>query len=494
MIFREARRYAIAVAATFAALYLRHLLAPLLGENNPYHTIWMAVVFSAWYCGVGPSIVTTVLGLLGVWYWFLPPAHSWVIPDRSQLFGALGFLVFSGAIIALGESNRRAAAQRFRLAAIVDYSDDAIVSKDLNGIIMTWNRGAERLFGWTEQEAIGRPITMLIPPELHSEESKILEQIKAGKPIERLETVRCTKTGERLAISLTISPVKDPTGRILGASKIAHDITERKRMEENLKNAHEELEDRVRQRTAELVGMNEELVKQADLVRDLSARLLQLQDEERRHIARELHDSVGQLLAAVTMNNSKVTREKSKLSPAAEKCVEENASLVEQALTEIRTMSHLLHPPLLDEIGLESAIKWYTEGFAERSKIEVGLDLPPDLGRLSSDIEIALFRVMQECLTNIHRHSGSTKAMIRLAQNHTRLELEVSDAGKGIPSEKLRTLTSSGSLGVGLRGMRERVRQLGGTLQIHSNGKGTKVTVSLPAPQAKVSSATDSFA
>jgi PAS domain S-box-containing protein len=405
----------------------------------------------------------------------------------------LGFLVFAGAIIALGESNRRASASRFRLAALVDWSDDAILSKDLDGIIMSWNRGAQRLFGWTEQEAIGQPVTILIPPELHKEESEILKQIRAGKPIERFETVRHTKTGEKIDVSLTISPVKDSTGRIIGASKIAHNITERKQMEANLKNANDALEDRVKQRTAELVGMNEELVSQADLVRDLSARLLQLQDEERRHIARELHDSVGQLLAAISMNISKIAREKAKLSPAAEKSAEENASLVEQALTEIRTMSHLLHPPLLDEIGLESAIKWYTEGFAQRSKIEVALDLPPDLGRLSSDLEIALFRVMQECLTNIHRHSGSTKAAIRFAQKQTSLELEVSDEGKGIPIEKQRTLNASGALGVGFRGMRERVRQLGGTLQIHSNGNGTKVSVTLPMRNAKASSATDSF-
>lgn len=493
MNFQNVRPYAIALATAFAALYLRHLLNPLLGQNNPYHTIWLAIVFCAWYCGIGPSILATVISLLGVWYWFLPPAHSWGIPGRSDLFGMLGFLVFSSAIIALGESNRRASATRFRLAALVDWSDDAILSKNLDGIIMSWNRGAQRLFGWTEREAIGKPILMIIPPELHSEESKILEQIRAGKPIERFETVRITKTGERREVSLTISPVKDSTGRILGASKIAHDITERKRMEVSLKNAHDELEDRVRLRTAELVGMNEELVKQADVVRDLSARLLQLQDEERRHIARELHDSVGQLLAAISMNISKVAGEKSKLSPAAEKCVEENAGLVEQALTEIRTMSHLLHPPLLDEIGLESAIKWYTEGFAQRSNIDVALDLPPNLGRLSSDIEIALFRVMQECLTNIHRHSGSTRAAIRLAQNHVGLELEVSDEGKGISTEKQRALNSSGSLGVGFRGMRERVRQLGGNLQIRSNGTGTMVTVTLPI-QAKASSATDTFA
>jgi len=202
-------------------------------------------------------------------------------------------------------------------------------------------------------------------------------------------------------------------------------------------------------------------------------------------MARELHDSVGQLLGAVNMNISKVLREKEKLSSVAEKCVEENAALIQKVSQEIRTVSYLLHPPLLDEVGLRSAVKWYIEGFAERSKINVSLDMSADFDRLSSDHEIALFRVVQECLTNIHRHSGSPKAAIHISRNDGRVHLEVKDEGSGMPLDKQVALNSTAALGVGVRGMRERLRQLGGSLEIQSNGKGTIVTAILPVDHPK---------
>jgi len=481
-------RYAQAILAAVAALYLRYLLIPILGEQNPYHTSWLAVVFCSWYCGVGPSIVCSLLCALGVDYFFLVPTHSLSIRDQSQLYGLLGFLIFSTAIIALGESNRRGATAQSLLAAIVNSSHDAIVSKNLNGIITSWNHGAESLFGWTSKEIIGQPITTIIPPELHDEEAVILKRISAGERIDHLETTRRKKAGDTVAVALTISPVKERDGRIVGASKIARDITERKLAEAQLKAVHDDLENRVRERTAEFQEKNEELTKQTQLVRDLSARLLQAQDAERRRIARELHDSVGQLLAAISMNISTVATEKEKLSPQAEQCVEENQKLVAQILTEIRTLSHLLHPPLLDEIGLESAIRWFADGFTQRSKIDVSLDIPPSgLARLTEDLEIAIFRIVQESLTNIHRHSGSPTARIRLAQEDGHVHCKISDDGAGMPPEKQLELNSHGVMGVGIRGMRERIRQLGGSLQIESNGNGTAVSVSLPVSRAHAS-------
>jgi PAS domain S-box-containing protein len=366
------------------------------------------------------------------------------------------------------------------LAAIVDSSDDAIVSKNLDGMITSWNRGAERLFGYSSQEAIGQNIRLIIPPDRWDEESKILARLSQGERVDHFETVRQRKDGTAIDISITISPVKDAAGRVIGASKVGRDISERKQTEARLKELHDHLELRVSERTAELQEKNQELVKQTEVVRDLSGRLLQIQDEERRRIARELHDSAGQLLAAINMNISKVAREKEKLSTGAGRSVEEAADLVQQALVEIRTMSHLLHPPLLDEVGLESAIRGFIEGFAQRSKIDVNLVVAPGFERLSPDQEIAIFRVVQECLTNIHRHSGSRKAEIRLTREHGCIHLEVSDEGKGIPLDKL-DLNSPATLGVGFRGMRERIRQLGGTLQVHSNGNGgTSVEATLP--------------
>jgi PAS domain S-box-containing protein len=211
---------------------------------------------------------------------------------------------------------------------------------------------------------------------------------------------------------------------------------------------------------------------------EFASRLQRMQDDERRRLSRELHDSVGQLLVAIKMNISVVRQEAYKLSTEAAKLVGDNAAMIDEIGNEIRTISHLLHPPLLDEVGLPSALRWYVDGFAQRSKIEATLDIPKNLNRLSQDMEIAVFRAVQECLTNIHRHSGSSTCAVKLTQDEHGLRVEVKDSGRGIPKAKQLTLPSSG--GVGLRGMQERIRQLGGTLEIDSSKNGTIITATLP--------------
>jgi signal transduction histidine kinase len=223
-----------------------------------------------------------------------------------------------------------------------------------------------------------------------------------------------------------------------------------------------------------------ELHRKTQQLEALNARMTMLQEEERRRIARELHDSIGQLLAAISMNSASVEAESHKLSPAASKKFAENTAMVQEISRQIRTISHLLHPPLLDESGLASALRWYVEGFSERSNIEARLGIPPDLGRLPEEMELSIFRLVQECLTNVHRHAASPTVGISITQNDSYLKIEIEDAGKGIPLEKQLALQSSAQAGVGFRGMRERLRRLSGTMQIQSDVRGTRVTAILP--------------
>ncbi len=239
-------------------------------------------------------------------------------------------------------------------------------------------------------------------------------------------------------------------------------LKERRTAEEALRRAHDALESLVEQRTAAL--------------RRLSAKLLRVQDEERRRIARELHDSLGQDLTAAKICLDMLTQEiKNEYAP-----LKEAQDLVNRCISDTRTLSHLLHPPLLDEAGFVSAAKWYVEGFGQRSGITTLLDLPEKGWRLPRRTETALFRIMQEALTNVHRHSGSRNVDVKVAATNTEVVLTVRDFGSGFQREILDRFWKTGNAGVGLAGIRERLKELGGTLQIESGSDGSLLTARIP--------------
>jgi PAS domain S-box-containing protein len=391
----------------------------------------------------------------------------------------------SGNICSVLESNRditeakRAEEAQNRLAAIVESSDDAIISKSLDGIITSWNRAAEQMFGYPANEAVGQHITLIIPHNRRHEETLIIEKIRKGERIEHFDTIRARKDQTLLDISLTVSPVRDASGKIVGASKIARDITQRKRIERALQESEERyrtlaeaLDIQVQFRTQELERRNSEL-------RELSARLLESQDMERRHIARELHDSAGQTLAALAINLGQLAQDVKNNPAQIAKSIEFAEGLVRHLSSEIRTTSYLLHPPLLDDAGLPSALYWYVEGLKERGVLEVKLAIAEKFERLPADMELVIFRIVQESLTNVHRHSGSKTAFVRLSREVDQIIVEVQDKGRGMSSEKLAQIQSQGT-GVGISGMRERLGHFNGDLSVESNRTGTKIRAILP--------------
>ena len=461
------------------------------------------------------------------------------------------------------------------LAAIVASSDDAIVSKNLDGIITSWNKSAERMFGYAAEEAIGQHITLVIPPERHAEESDILDRLRRGERVDHFQTVRRRKDGRLLDVSLTISPVRDSSGRVIGASKVARDITEQKQAELALRESEQrfrvitdaspimvwmsgvdklcyyfnkgwldfvgrtleqesgngwtenvhpqdferclqiyisnfdarrpfEMEYRMRHYTGQYRWILDRAVpryapdgtfegyvggcldihdqkvagEKVRIAEDMT-RLMKAQDVERRRIARELHDSAGQTLAALAMTLPQLVRHVAGIAPELAGKGREIEAMLQQLQSEIRTTSYLLHPPLLDEIGLASALNCYVDGLEERSHIAITLDVADNVGRLPNDMELAIFRLIQECLTNIHRHSDSKTALIRVTRDEDGIRTEVRDQGKGMSPERLMEIQTHGS-GVGITGIRERIRQFHGEMRIESNGSGTCVIVTIP--------------
>lgn len=486
------------------------------------------------------------------------------------------------------------------LAAIVDSSDDVIISKNLDGVITSWNNSAERVFGYQAIEAVGKSINLIIPPDHQDEEKQIIESLRRGERVDHFETLRRAKDGTLVDISVTISPIRDSAGNVIGASKVArtigghkraeralaeqarlldltndaifvrqlsgkiqywnkgaselygysreeatgsrshdllrtvfpepldrimeqllrkerwsgelihtrkdgrqivvssrwaldrdaagnpqniletnNDITSQKQNEtalrdrdEQLRALAESLENKVRQRTQELEERNQHISQ-------LSMRLLRTQDDERRHIARELHDTAGQALTVVAMKLDRLVQESKQEAPPLSKNAETIKGLVQQISQDIRTTSYLLHPRLLDETGLSAALTWYVRGLAERTDIDIKLSVSEKLERLPQDMEVVIFRLVQECLTNIHRHSGSKTASIRIAREGREVSITIRDQGKGIPAKRLAEIQTYVA-GVGIRGMRERVSQLNGEMKIESDGGGTTIVFLFP--------------
>ncbi|HEY0704152.1 MAG TPA: PAS domain-containing protein [Candidatus Acidoferrales bacterium] len=290
-------------------------------------------------------------------------------------------------------------------------------------------------------------------------------------------------TGEKRWFTSRAKISYDRRGNPLSMVGVSIDITDRKLVEQELLHSREDLEQHVHQRTTELVQKTLEMSEQARQLdeanfslRQLSARILHLQDEERRRIASHLHDSTGSWLTGLSMNLSVLKSEAAKLSPKSAGVLADSLEIIREMSDDLRTVSHLLHPPLLDEMGLLSALRWFVEEFSKRSKIPVELEIDAHLGRLTRDCETVIFRIVQEALTNVHRHSGSARASICITRKESEIALEVRDWGKGLgPLANAIADGSPEQAGVGIRGMRERVRQLGGHFEIHRNPDGTSV-------------------
>jgi len=629
--------------------------------------------------------------------------RRWFIPYPTPIRDGQGRII-GGINMLLDITERKQAEEAMaHLAAIVASSDDAIISKNLDGIIQSWNKSAEHMFGYTAEEAVGKHITLIVPEDRRDEEKNILARLRHGERIDHFQTVRRRKDGSTLDLSLTISHVRDSAGRVIGASNVARDITHLKQIERALRDSEERFramvettpecvkvvapdgtlqhmnsaglamvgaklaeavvgksiydliapEDREKFRAFnericrgdkdslefDMIGLNAvrhhmethaaplrnpdgrivqlamthdvtdrkraeialreseqryravtdaspimvwmagldklcyyfnkgwldfvgrtleqesgngwtENVHPEDFDRclqiyvksfdarqpfemeyrlrhhtgqyrwitdhgtpryatdgtfegyvggcldihdqkaaadkarqaDVSLQLMKIQDEERRHIARELHDSAGQTLTVLGMSLAQLAQKTGRRSPEIATDVDKIQETVKQLHREIRTASYLLHPPLLDENGLYSAISWYIDGLRERSDLDIRLDTSEDFGRLPRDLELVIFRLVQECLTNVHRHSHSKTASIRMARESSQITLDIGDEGKGISPERLAEIRS-GRSGVGIRGMQERLRQFEGTMNIESGRSGTRISVTIPIPK-----------
>jgi PAS domain S-box-containing protein len=405
--------------------------------------------------------------------------HSWVTPSESYL----GLSSVEERLRTIAELQQKAQILEKELAArhresqfrslVEAVKDYAIFMLDPDGRVASWNLGAERIKQYKATEIIGKHFSCFYPED----------DVRNGKPQWELiiaaeegrfedEGWRIRKDGSRFWANVIITAARDVSGKLIGFAKVTKDVTERMQVQQALQKEVAERRDAERQ-----------LHNSERSLRELSLHLLRSQDEERRRIGRDLHDSLGQYLAVLKMKLDSAASLVGRKPDEACRDIAESVRLVEDSIREVRTISYLLYPPMLEEIGLKSAIPWYLDGFSARSGIKTTFEVHGDFGRLPQDAELALFRVLQESLTNVHRHSGSLTAHIRLSVMDGARMLEVTDKGKGIPLALLEPSGQdwTGALGLGLRGMTERMRQLGGSLEIVSTEEGTSVRAKIPA-------------
>ena len=506
-------------------------------------------------------------------------AHANPVRDKSgHLLGGVNILVDI-------TDRKRAEEQQALLAAIVESSDDAIISQTLDGRILSWNAGAERLFGYSAQEAIGQSIALIIPPDRLDEERIIFERVRGGERIKHYETVRVSKEGRQLDISLAISPVHNSARRVVGASRVARDITARKQLEEALAGrvrerlrqsgerfrlmvenvrdyaifmldpdghvvswnagaerikgycadeilghhfsqfyqqediergkperellvaaAEDRLEDEgwrvrkdgtrfwanvvitaLRDQAGNLRGfakVTRDITerKQAEELRaQLTRQVMAAQDEERRRIARELHDEAGQALTGLLVGLRTIERSET-LAEAAE-LAQQLRELAAGSLADVRRLAQGLHPSILDDLGLCAAVRCYVEEFTRRHGIVVDVRINGlDSGRVPLHAQTTVYRVLQEALTNVAKHAGAQRASVRLSREMTTVELRVHDDGVGIKPQRAPGPATLGKRrGLGLTSMQERVALLGGSVRVESEpGAGTTITAYIP--------------
>ena len=370
------------------------------------------------------------------------------------------------------------AARRF--TRLAEANPFGTVIGDLKGRLNYINPAFLQTIGYSEADVISGNVRwdVLTPPEYAEADTQAVAQLQQRGRCEVYEKVYIAKDGRRVPILIGAATI-DAARSEPEIAAFVTDLTPLKAAEGALRIANEELEKKVAQRTAALESEISDRRRAEMNLRELTGRLLVAQDEERRHMARELHDHAGQTLVALTLNLAALQELDGGQRSAMTDLLEQSQLLSDGLSKEIRTLSYLLHPPLLDEAGLRSALQWYAEGFSKRSGIVVDLELPADSERIPRALELVVFRIVQESLTNIHRHSGSPSANIRLIRSAKSIEVEIADRGTGIPVAKKQEATAA-QIGVGVRGMEERVRQFGGTLHIESSSTGTKVTAKIP--------------
>lgn len=354
------------------------------------------------------------------------------------------------------------------LSAIIKSSNDAIISKDLDSIITSWNESAKRLFGYTAEEAIGQPVTMLFPEDRIDEEDKIISRIRRGERVDTFETKRKRKDGTLIDISLTVSPIEDSEGNIIGASKIARDITERKKAEAELKALNETLEQRVEERTQSL--------------QELASKLNKAEENERQRIASELHDNLGQMLTVAKIKVDGLQHQP--LADTVTKDVEELHQVIHDALSYNRNlMEELNPPPLTEEESVDKIVNWTVKKIEEKG-LEVTIKEDGKHKPVNRDIRYILYQSVRELLHNVIKHADTNEALVSITRENDRVKVTVEDKGKGFDVNK-ETMTPTEEGGFGLFNIKERVNWHGGKFEIHSElGKGTTVIIYAPLSES----------